>query len=188
MPFKKNHKINNGRKHSKDWETKRIKAIKDGGKLKLKRKPCSVEKKQKISKSNKGKKPSNFAIINSVNTRIGIPLSEEHKKKIGRSGIDSGVWKGGISKDINKYMINYRRINNEKKAGRKTPELCEICGIPGSELKRGLCFDHDHNTGNFRGWLCSRCNTALGLVSDNTETLIKMIKYLQKHKNINGLS
>jgi hypothetical protein len=30
---------------------------------------------------------------------------------------------------------------------------CEACGE-----KKVLCLDHDHETGEFRGWLCHRCN------------------------------
>ena len=35
---------------------------------------------------------------------------------------------------------------------------CELCGnVP----RRGLDEDHDHRTGQHRGWLCHRCNRAL---------------------------
>src|SRR3990167_1145705 len=47
----------------------------------------------------------------------------------------------------------------EEIAGRTRPEICEICGA-----KDTICFDHDHNTGKFRGWICKRCNTVLGKV------------------------
>ena len=36
------------------------------------------------------------------------------------------------------------------------PEHCEICG---AEAK--LYYDHDHASGNHRGWLCNACNVAL---------------------------
>lgn len=63
-------------------------------------------------------------------------------------------------------------------AGRSKAEACEICG---SEKHR-IHFDHCHLSGAFRGWLCQRCNLALGLVSDDVGTLRAMIQYLQKHK------
>jgi len=62
-------------------------------------------------------------------------------------------------------------------AGRKQPEQCEICGAFGK-----ICFDHNHETGEFRGWICMRCNTALGLVKENTETLMALIKYIRKNR------
>jgi len=71
-------------------------------------------------------------------------------------------WKGGISAH---YFLK-----NMKK-----PEQCEICGSIGR-----ICYDHDHNTGKFRGWLCNRCNLTLGLVKDNTETLIALANYVKK--------
>ena len=51
---------------------------------------------------------------------------------------------------------------------------CTICN---QEMKK-ICLDHDHSSGKFRGLLCNNCNTALGLVGDNTHTLQSMIEYL----------
>ena len=111
------------------------------------------------------------------------------EQRLNMSGENCHFWKGGICKDINKYMINYRRNQKEKLAGRKMPEQCEICGVLTSDLKRGLCYDHDHKTGKFRGWICSRCNTSIGLAKENTEILLSMIDYLKKNrtKSVNGL-
>ena len=55
------------------------------------------------------------------------------------------------------------------------PKYCEVCG-------RGdlpICLDHNHVTGEVRGWLCRNCNAALGLLQDNKETLSKLISYLK---------
>lgn len=82
-------------------------------------------------------------------------------------------WKGG--KDT-RYM--------RKNAPRPMPNECEICKTPASYFKKGLQYDHDHKTGKFRGWLCLNCNTALGLVKDNTETLKSLIKYLEVNENL----
>ena len=54
-------------------------------------------------------------------------------------------------------------------------ESCEGCG---ANVK--LSMDHNHKSGKFRGWLCTRCNLALGTLQDNPETLHKLFKYLQK--------
>jgi len=59
---------------------------------------------------------------------------------------------------------------------RPKPEKCECCGkIPG---KKGLALDHDHVTGEFRGWLCSRCNTGIGSLGDTVQDLQGAIEYL----------
>lgn len=55
------------------------------------------------------------------------------------------------------------------------PTNCEVCG--GSTR---IAYDHDHTTGKHRGWLCMKCNTALGLVNDDIEILHKLIMYLQQ--------
>lgn len=52
---------------------------------------------------------------------------------------------------------------------------CEICG---GNTK--IAYDHDHKTGKFRGWLCMKCNTALGLVNDDVIILKKLIDYLER--------
>lgn len=96
-----------------------------------------------------------------------------------------GNWKGGIYDDKQRYFREYatrwQREKREKAATRPRPENCEICGIPGSMLKKGLVFDHNHSTGQFRGWLCGRCNVALGNVKDNIETLLSMVEYLKNN-------
>jgi hypothetical protein len=51
---------------------------------------------------------------------------------------------------------------------------CQICNV---ELTK-KCIDHCHSTNKVRGVLCNNCNTALGLVGDNIDTLHKMIAYL----------
>ncbi len=53
---------------------------------------------------------------------------------------------------------------------------CSCCGV--SKDDRRLCLDHCHSTGKIRGVLCTNCNTALGLVHENTSTLGNLIKYL----------
>ena len=62
--------------------------------------------------------------------------------------------------------------------------------MPTKDLKRGLCFDHNHETGEFRGWICTRCNTAIGLVDEKKETLLSIIKYLEEKsiKTVKGLN
>jgi hypothetical protein len=68
----------------------------------------------------------------------------------------------------------------ERNADRPRPLVCEVCGNPPN--KKGLHFDHDHMTGQFRGWLCFRCNLALGNVHDDIEILDKLIVYLARSR------
>jgi len=89
----------------------------------------------------------------------------------------------------NKYGQGFYRCNVAKNAGIRAFKYkkkygiegipvgttCEICG---GAIR--IAYDHDHQTGKFRGWLCMKCNIALGLVNDDIELLKKMIAYLQK--------
>jgi hypothetical protein len=43
--------------------------------------------------------------------------------------------------------------------------VCFGCGLPNSNGKR-LATDHDHDTGLFRGLLCSKCNALLGKIEN----------------------
>ena len=64
--------------------------------------------------------------------------------------------------------------------------VCAICKDPNCNIasRKKLSIDHDHKTGNIRELLGSKCNTALGLVSDDITILENMIKYLHKHKSL----
>jgi len=65
-------------------------------------------------------------------------------------------------------------------APRPRPEKCEVCGGYGQK-RNGITLDHNHVTKKFRGWLCSNCNTALGLVKENPQTLEALIKYINEN-------
>ncbi len=54
---------------------------------------------------------------------------------------------------------------------------CAICKEAETRARR-LSLDHDHATGEIRGFLCSRCNLLLGHVHDSAETLASASRYL----------
>lgn len=57
---------------------------------------------------------------------------------------------------------------------------CNICGVPQLELKRSLCLDHCHESGRARGFLCHKCNSALGMFNDSEELLIDALHYIMQ--------
>lgn len=59
-------------------------------------------------------------------------------------------------------------------AGRPRANQCEIC-----MEKEKTVFDHCHQSGMFRGWICDRCNKTLGMVKDSPRLLKKLAKYLE---------
>src|SRR5271157_3079933 len=58
---------------------------------------------------------------------------------------------------------------------RPTSKTCECCGRVD---KRALCLDHDHVTGNFRGWICDKCNRGIGMLGDNALGVCRALRYL----------
>lgn len=93
------------------------------------------------------------------------PLEEFHRHPTNTTGRDHRC-KTCCSK--------HRR--EEREASKKAPPAplkCELCKQP-----RKLSPDHDHNTLEFRGWLCGTCNKAIGMLGDNIEGLTKAINYL----------
>ncbi len=60
---------------------------------------------------------------------------------------------------------------------RPCPATCENCGNPPNG-RGSLHLDHDHETGEFRGWLCYSCNVGLGLLGDNAAAVFRVLAYL----------
>lgn len=52
---------------------------------------------------------------------------------------------------------------------------CEACGAV-----QHLHMDHDHVTGKVRGWLCFRCNVALGFLETTPEIVDQLKTYLTR--------
>ena len=131
----------------------------------------SLETKRKISLSTRGLSP-----VWLKNKKQSV--ESRMKKSDALKGSKSHLWIDGRSYDIS--HVNAMKLMNklkkqETRAGRKRPSRCELC----SDTVK-ICFDHDHSTGQFRGWICHRCNLAIAFAKDSPELLIKMSKYLLK--------
>lgn len=63
---------------------------------------------------------------------------------------------------------------------RPRPDRCDCCGGPPPH-DRGLALDHCHETGEFRGWLCTKCNVAIGGLGDNLHGVLRAVSYLLWH-------
>ena len=99
---------------------------------------------------------------------------KDTSKMKGHTKENSTRWKGGLNEYKKRHKQKYKE-RREKLAGRKKPKQCEVCGAFGR-----ICFDHVHDTGKFRGWICNRCNSALGFVKDSPELLRRLADYLEK--------
>ena len=60
---------------------------------------------------------------------------------------------------------------------------CAICGSQVVDsLGRSLAVDHNHETGEVRGLLCSNCNLGIGSFKDNVKLLANAIVYLENYE------
>lgn len=75
-----------------------------------------------------------------------------------------------------KRLVTWKIERRIAKAGRPPPKRCELCRRPTKKLR----FDHDHKTGQFRGWICNPCNTGLGKLGDNVKGLERALAYLRR--------
>lgn len=62
----------------------------------------------------------------------------------------------------------------------KQNNVCAICQQP-CATGMNLAVDHDHSTGKVRALLCKNCNTAIGLLGEDTDRMAKAIEYIQSH-------
>ena len=102
-------------------------------------------------------------------TPVGKEVSRRHaeKQKIqGRNKAHHRIWKMS-DENLEKMYIehNYR---------------CAIC----NDKKDKLVIDHNHRTNKIRGLLCGNCNSAIGFMKENIQTLNNAINYLTKSEDI----
>ena len=82
-----------------------------------------------------------------------------------------------------KYSLTINELNEalEKQNGG-----CAICEEVLPDLlvynnrRRGYAIDHNHETGEFRGVLCLKCNSMLGMARDSQALLRKADAYLEE--------
>jgi hypothetical protein len=83
--------------------------------------------------------------------------------------------RGYLSRNRERMRAGHRKYMGLPEATRAAPDRCECCG---RVEKAALCLDHDHVTGVFRGWLCKRCNSAIGLLGDSLYGVLCAVDYL----------
>lgn len=66
--------------------------------------------------------------------------------------------------------------------GRQSAQHPPIEGVcPLCDAASTLVWDHDHSTGDGRGYICPICNTMLGFARDRPEVLRAAADYLEKN-------
>jgi hypothetical protein len=92
----------------------------------------------------------------------------------------NGSWIGGTDESEARNLRQRTAAGAKDVTGESNRGPCEICGrVPGPTDKANA-YDHDHSTGEFRGWLCLRCNLGLGYFKDSEQLLQAALAYLKK--------
>lgn len=114
---------------------------------------CEAKKQKEWRKANPEK-----------NREIRKRYTEAHPEMMKRWYRRSKLRRKGMDPDaIEKYLLTHNGN-------------CEICGLPPNGHRHYI--DHSHTTGKFRGILCAKCNSGLGLFNDSPELLDKAKIYL----------
>ena len=78
----------------------------------------------------------------------------------------------------------YRRILEHQDGVCAICRRAEIAFTNKSDRVRSMAIDHDHETGNVRGLLCTKCNTGLGAFEDDPDLLLAAIEYVKWHSRV----
>lgn len=62
-------------------------------------------------------------------------------------------------------------------------DRCQICDEP--QTSKLGAVDHDHQTGEARGYLCFDCNSAIGKLGDTVKGVQRALDYLLKFEGMN---
>jgi hypothetical protein len=76
---------------------------------------------------------------------------------------------------------SHAKRERERNKPYKIPFECPICGkrtIAGVTSK--IVLDHNHNTGEIRGWVCDSCNTGIGRFKDDIKLIKSAMKFLEQ--------
>lgn len=134
---------------------------------------CKEEKDESLfSKRGKGFAPKCKQCHNDYVKNVWYPKNKEKQIK------SSLEWKKKNREHVNASDYKRKYKNIDLSSVTEKPTTCEICG----DATR-ICLDHCHTSDEFRGWLCSSCNLALGNFKDNIENLLSAITYLEKFKS-----
>jgi hypothetical protein len=103
---------------------------------------------------------------------------EKYKERERRAGKKNPIIRkrAQLKRDYNITLDDY---NNMLMAQNNS---CAICGMPQNKLKKNLCIDHNHKTGEIRALLCHSCNLILGNCFESISVLERAIEYLNKYQ------
>jgi hypothetical protein len=166
MPGKGNHA------RPGNWR-KPASPVVDGKKVCLR---CGIEKRvedfPKQRQARNGIRPRCKACENAANARYYARNSERIREKA--RAFNKTAHRRAYARN---YVREALRKKRDEAAAYPRTAYCDICQAPGV-----VCWDHDHRTKRFRGWLCNRCNRCLGLMKDDPTIFRAAVQYLEERK------
>lgn len=106
--------------------------------------------------------------INYYDRNKNNPAFQEHRRAYLRE------WRRN-----NKVKQNAISLKSYHKRKQDLGKTCPVAECPICLKVKKLVWDHDHQTGEFRGWICRQCNIALGLIGDDYSAVRRLMAYLQ---------
>ena len=98
--------------------------------------------------------------------KVGRPKLSENR----HAYLDITARRYGIT--VEELIQRYRRSRGK----------CKICKdkirLRNHTRRATACYDHNHDNGAFRGFLCYRCNLALGELKDSVKLLLRAAQYV----------
>ena len=133
---------------------------------------CKLKRKIYIKKYNEEYRNKHKAKIAKQKYDYYRKLKKEEPHKILKSELEYRYGTGAY---------DFYKLCYDKQEGH-----CKICKKHESAFNHRLCLDHNHATGEWRGVICSKCNTILGLLKDCPEIAHSIGKYLDETNKENA--
>lgn len=136
-----------------------------------------------------GKPTSHCKLCHNAERRAWRAANRQRVREVTRA------WRKAHPESVSKETRKYRENNIDRalkwKYGLKAGEyermleaqggVCAACLKPPVSMR--LAVDHDHATGVVRGLLCVCCNSALGMMKDNLDSILNLAGYLEQHQS-----
>lgn len=86
------------------------------------------------------------------------------------------IWRKNVCKPCDAHLTKTTTYLRKVTPKPSADHVCPIC----EKTYDVYHLDHDWKTDEFRGWLCTGCNTGLGRFNDNVDLLKKAAEYLMR--------
>lgn len=116
---------------------------------------------------------------------VGIPACPDCKKDRRSPAAEQRRKDRERRRTLARYGLTPAEYDGLVKRQRNRCAICRTTKVGGPPTRSGYWhIDHDHVTGQVRGLLCGKCNTAIGLLQDDPDILAAATRYVAKHRQM----